>query len=189
MKQRGGAVVRLTARSVAAQAGEEYPDVERPRTRGECNLWRRLCSRCDGTGFENACARCRGTGLEHIRVVGEDGHFEVHDQGAYQAWVESRASGDGRALKPCSFVSCRYHLYLEPVPEARGKPGIRINFAHEEPWELRESCTLDIADRGGATLEEVGHALNLTRERVRQIEMTLMRKVRLRVLQQEAHSA
>jgi len=33
------------------------------------------------------------------------------------------------------------------------------------------SCALDVADRGGATLEEVGALINVTRERVRQIEV------------------
>jgi hypothetical protein len=36
--------------------------------------------------------------------------------------------------------------------------------------EETESCTLDIAERGGLTLEEVGDIMGLTRERIRQIE-------------------
>jgi DNA-directed RNA polymerase sigma subunit (sigma70/sigma32) len=46
-----------------------------------------------------------------------------------------------------------------------------MNFPDKEPWELPETCALDVADRGGVTLEEVGGWLNLTRERVRQLEV------------------
>jgi len=65
-------------------------------------------------------------------------------------------------------VSCRHHLYLE-VDEEGG--GIKLNFPDLEVWELPETCALDVADRGGVTLEEVGGYLNLTRERVRQLEV------------------
>lgn len=68
--------------------------------------------------------------------------------------------------RPCPFVSCQFHLYLDV-----GKKGsIKLNFPHLEPDELVETCVLDVADRGGATLEEVADFINLTRERVRQIE-------------------
>jgi DNA-directed RNA polymerase sigma subunit (sigma70/sigma32) len=47
---------------------------------------------------------------------------------------------------------------------------IKINFPDVEVWEMTDTCALDIADRGGITLEEVGQIMNLTRERVRQLE-------------------
>ena len=47
---------------------------------------------------------------------------------------------------------------------------IKINFPDVEVWEMTDTCALDIADRGGITLEEVGEIMNLTRERVRQLE-------------------
>ena len=37
---------------------------------------------------------------------------------------------------------------------------------------LDETCALDVARRGGVTLEEVGEIMNLTRERIRQLEMS-----------------
>jgi hypothetical protein len=80
--------------------------------------------------------------------------------------------------RPCPFVGCRYHLFLDALPaRERGMPGIKFNFADKEPWELEETCALDIADRGGSTLEQVATAMNLTRERVRQIEQVLLSKV------------
>lgn len=69
--------------------------------------------------------------------------------------------------RPCPFVACKYHLYIDVHP-VRGS--IKINFPDVEVWEMEETCALDIADRGGITLEEVGMIMNLTRERVRQLE-------------------
>jgi hypothetical protein len=71
------------------------------------------------------------------------------------------------AERPCPFVSCKHHLYLD-VNERTGS--IKLNFPDMEVWELPETCALDIADRGGITLEEVGEIMNLTRERIRQLE-------------------
>ena len=45
-------------------------------------------------------------------------------------------------------------------------------------WELEDTCALDVADRGGITLEEVGEILNLTRERIRQVEVRGLEKLR-----------
>jgi hypothetical protein len=70
--------------------------------------------------------------------------------------------------RPCPFVSCKHHLYLDVSPRSGA---IKINFPDLEPWELAETCTLDVADRGGAALEEVGAIMNLTRERIRQVEV------------------
>jgi len=69
--------------------------------------------------------------------------------------------------RPCPFVSCKYHLYIDVHP-VRGS--IKVNFPDVEVWDMTDSCALDIADRGGITLEEVGEIMNLTRERVRQLE-------------------
>jgi hypothetical protein len=69
--------------------------------------------------------------------------------------------------RPCPFVACKYHLYIDVHP-VRGS--IKINFPDVEVWEMTDTCALDIADRGGITLEDVGQIMNLTRERVRQLE-------------------
>lgn len=71
------------------------------------------------------------------------------------------------ATRPCPWVACKHHLYLDVNP-ATGS--IKINFPDVDPWELAESCSLDVADRGAITLEEIGLVTNLTRERVRQLE-------------------
>ncbi len=76
--------------------------------------------------------------------------------------------------RPCPFVSCKYHLYLDVHP-VRGS--IKVNFTDADVWEMTETCALDIADRGGITLEEVGEIMNLTRERVRQVETAGLAKL------------
>lgn len=76
--------------------------------------------------------------------------------------------------RPCLYVSCRHHLYLD-VNEETGS--IKFNFPDKEVWELEETCALDVADRGGVTLEEVGSIMNLTRERIRQLELSGLEKL------------
>jgi hypothetical protein len=76
--------------------------------------------------------------------------------------------------RPCPFVSCKYHLYIDVHP-VRGS--IKLNFPDVEVWEMTETCALDVADRGGITLEEVGEIMNLTRERVRQVETAGLAKL------------
>ena len=70
--------------------------------------------------------------------------------------------------RPCPWLACKHHLYLDINPESGS---IKLNFPDLEPWELKDSCSLDVADRGGITLEEVGQIMNLTRERIRQVEV------------------
>jgi hypothetical protein len=80
-----------------------------------------------------------------------------------------------QAQRPCLFISCKHHLYLDVNP-ATGS--IKLNFPEKEVWELDETCALDVADRGGITLEEVGTIMNLTRERIRQVETRGLVKLR-----------
>lgn len=77
--------------------------------------------------------------------------------------------------RPCLFVSCRHHLYLDVNPETGS---VKLNFPDKEPWDLEDTCALDVADRGGITLEEVGAIMNLTRERIRQVEVRGLEKLK-----------
>jgi hypothetical protein len=76
--------------------------------------------------------------------------------------------------RPCPFVSCQHHLYLD-VSARTG--AIKVNFPDLDVWEMSETCALDVADRGGTTLEEVGAIMNLTRERIRQVEVKGLAKL------------
>lgn len=77
--------------------------------------------------------------------------------------------------RPCVFVSCKYNLYLDVNPETGS---IKLNFPEKELFELEYTCALDVAEKGGITLEEVGEIMNLTRERIRQVETRGLEKVR-----------
>ena len=87
--------------------------------------------------------------------------------------ARSECRGD---VRPCPWVACKHHLYLDINPETGS---IKINFPDLEPWELKHTCALDVAERGGITLEEVGEIMNLTRERIRQVEVRGLLKLKM----------
>jgi hypothetical protein len=78
--------------------------------------------------------------------------------------------------RPCPWVACKFHLYLDVNPETGS---IKLNFPDLEPWELPHTCSLDVAEKGGITLEEVGEIMNLTRERIRQVEVRGLIKLKM----------
>lgn len=80
--------------------------------------------------------------------------------------------------RPCGYVACRFHLYLDVKPNGN----IRLNFPDELDEmdgldRMPESCVLDVADRDGATLEFVGYTMGVTREMVRQMEIKIYKKL------------
>lgn len=77
--------------------------------------------------------------------------------------------------RPCPWASCRHHLLLYVT--AVGS----IRKTHATIDKLPESCSLDVAERGGLTLSEVGELMGCTRERVRQIEVATLLKLRAAV--------
>ena len=98
----------------------------------------------------------------------EEREYHPIDETLFQGRPRTRADCEG-GERPCPWVSCKYHLYLEVLSSG----GVKLIFPDLEVWELTESCALDVADRApgeGVTLEQTGEILNITRERVRQIE-------------------
>lgn len=90
-------------------------------------------------------------------------------------WRPTSRGECANVARPCPYVSCKYHLYIDVNPNTGS---IKVNFPEREVWELKQSCALDVAQQGGITLEEVGEILNLTRERIRQVEVRGLMKLR-----------
>jgi len=117
------------------------------------------------------------------RLTRERGHLVVLNNGADGGTDDVTSDVDRlpalrseckTGYRPCPFVSCRFHLYLDVTEHG----AIKLNFPDQEPWEMKTSCALDVAEAGdGLTLEELGGLLNLTRERTRQIERLALDKV------------
>lgn len=103
------------------------------------------------------------------QAVLEAGAAEYPEDVASERPRTRRECEDGP--RPCPFASCKWHLFLEVSPKTGS---IKFNFPDLEVWEMRETCTLDLAERGGLPLESVGAVMNLTRERVRQLETLAM---------------
>jgi hypothetical protein len=77
--------------------------------------------------------------------------------------------------RPCPFVSCRYHLYLDVRPKTGS---IKMNFKGVSIGKMKNSRALDLTENYGMTLDEVGAVLNITSERTRQIENEALFKLR-----------
>ena len=75
--------------------------------------------------------------------------------------------------RPCPFVSCRHHLYLD-VPR-RGR--LRVLYPGDVD-ALPETCALDVADGGAHSLREVGALWGVSANRIQQIELQALEKVR-----------
>ena len=90
-------------------------------------------------------------------------------------WRPQTRGECANVARPCPYVSCKHHLYIDVNPNTGS---IKVNFPDKEVWELEQSCSLDVAQQGGITLEEVGEILNLTRERIRQVEVRGLLKLR-----------
>lgn len=97
--------------------------------------------------------------------------------------------------RPCGFASCRHSLLVEIVPiERTGNAVVKLNWPGVDVAELEETCSLRAASRFArrqrtfpingrlqvlASTEEVARLLNLTPERVSQIEDEALGKLRL----------
>ena len=78
-------------------------------------------------------------------------------------------------MRPCPFAGCKYHLLLEVTDIGNIKQRMDL-----DDWltGTKPSCVLDVADRGGMILEDVGALMDITRERVRQIEAMALDEMR-----------
>ena len=86
--------------------------------------------------------------------------------------------------RPCPWALCQYHLFVEVTPRRKVVGGemvggnLKMVFPGRNIKDLDETCALDVADRGGYTLDQVGLLMNVTRERVRQIQADALKRIR-----------
>mgnify|MGYP001218750701 CR=1 FL=1 len=177
-KARSRTVGKRDLERMARRKGDAayYPeDIERPVTRGDCLV----CVTCQAWRDEQR-DKIRESSLENseeeevssVRIrslVGQLACGHTFDE----AIVRSR---------PCLFVSCSASLYLD----VQKSKSLRINFPDLEPDQMVKSCVLDIADGGGLVLEDVAETMNLTRERIRQIEEAVFKRLRKRQFLKDA---
>lgn len=113
--------------------------------------------------------------LRRRRLTGQVDPEEAELLGSIEATRPRTRADCINGPRPCLFVSCKHNLYLDVNPETGS---IKLNFPDKEIWELEHTCALDVAEKGGITLEEVGVIMNLTRERIRQVETRGLMKLR-----------
>lgn len=101
----------------------------------------------------------------------------LQDVATIEEYDRPRTRAECPVERPCPFVSCRYHLYLD----VGSKGALKLNFPDIEPDEMTHSCSLDVATLGGLNIETIGELMNLTRERVRQLEILARERIRHRV--------
>lgn len=75
--------------------------------------------------------------------------------------------------RPCPWVSCRHHLYLD----VRADGSLKLNFPDREPEDLAVSCSLDLAEDGPRTLDAIAALMNMSKERARQLETAAFDKL------------
>jgi hypothetical protein len=99
----------------------------------------------------------------HLPVVG---HLRWKD-GRRATFPSTRAECEpGVGHRPCPWVRCRHHLYLEVV--RRG--GVKFLFGEgRELEDLPDTCSLDVAEAGPQMLSAIATRMNLVDERVRQV--------------------
>lgn len=138
--------------------------VRKPRVRAHSASMKRLSQRELSNGKQLADAQLDGMPAEAIELP------------ATRAACEP---GGSNAERPCPFVSCKWHLYLDVNPQSGA---IKFNFPNLEVHELSETCALDVAERArvndGLSGEIVGALVNITRTCVQHFEHRFTDRVR-----------
>lgn len=100
-----------------------------------------------------------------------EGSLTFHPEGA---WPPRTRADCVRGVRPCPWASCRHHLLLDV---RTGYGSIKTTHQTIDVNQIPETCSLDVAERGGISLTESGRILGLTAERVRQIERIAVGKL------------
>jgi hypothetical protein len=177
-------IKRLSKRELAIGASLFPPDLDEPMParRAHCEPAEKTCPYCNQTVVMRVagdadvathveCPKC--TGHVKYRAARDGGYLWERVQPGER--VEPPPMSALHQCRPCMRVSCSANLFLD-VNRQTGS--IKYNFPDLSPHQMRESCMFDVASRDGLTLEEVGEIINLTRERVRQLETRGLLKVK-----------
>lgn len=78
--------------------------------------------------------------------------------------------------RPCPFIKCSKNLYLTETDDGV----LKVAYPDLKPWQMDPdwSCSADVAARGPALVEEIAAAFNMTDERVRQIQVGALAKLK-----------
>jgi len=120
-------------------------------------------------------ARRNPTSQTDVQTSGDTAVEKITEDELNVLLHRPRTRSECPTFRPCPFVSCRYHLYLDVTRRGR----LRINFPERDLDELDVTCALDVAEEGPKTLEEIGRIMGgISRERVRQIEQAALNALR-----------
>lgn len=81
------------------------------------------------------------------------------------------------SVRPCPWVGCRHHLFTEV--RANGTIAYPYGTRLEALEQMQDSCSLDVAEQGGVTWDQVGEAMNCSMQMARVIETTALAKLSL----------
>jgi hypothetical protein len=100
-----------------------------------------------------------------------------------RTWGECLERALGTASRPCGYLRCKHNLLLDVSDETGSYkvtwPHLASGHYGDEYDALpQHTCALRVAEQGGMTLDEIGEMMNLTRERVRQIETKALLRLR-----------
>jgi Sigma-70, region 4 len=118
----------------------------------------------------------------HLRLLrSQPDEAFVIDEGLRPHHRSDCEPGGVNHQRPCPWVSCRYHLFLDVAHNG----SIKLNFSIDEAnvgrtlREMPATCVLDVIDweDEGITLEKAGTYMNITRERMRQLEESAIAKL------------
>jgi len=108
---------------------------------------------------------------------------EGYDEPIPSTYGECLSRALGTLTQPCWYLRCRYNLLLDIDPRSGSYkvtwPDLTSGAYGDEYHALpAHTCALHEAAHGGLTVHELGLMLNLTRERVRQIETKALHALR-----------
>ena len=85
-------------------------------------------------------------------------------------------AGGSNAARPCPWVSCRYHLYLDIVHKNR----LITPHGNVDVDEIPETCALDVADSGPQSERRVAALMGVVHQRANQLEIAALAKLAAR---------